>query len=103
MPGSKHYEAAYPRAGDVAILCEGDVIGYEVAMLKKWADAKLRNSPFVDIWACGTAIAIYGQSDAIGRSRPLLAVEDRDFRNREEAARECNASKKDRTARDIVI
>jgi len=35
---------------------------------------------------CGTGAAIFGMSDAIGRSRPIAVIEDRDFRPLSKAA-----------------
>lgn len=97
------YSTAYPRAGDAAILCEGDLVGYEASILQKWADRNLGTDPLVDIWPCGTASSIFGISDAIGRSRPILVVEDRDFRSEIEAERDCKNNRRDREGRDIRI
>jgi len=97
------YSTAYPRAGDAAILCEGDLVGYEASILQKWADRNLGTDPLVDIWPCGTATSIFGISDAIGRSRPILVVEDRDFRSEIEAKQDCENNKSDRERRDIHI
>ncbi len=83
------YHARYTRAGDVAILCEGDVAGYEAAMLSTWTDVSLGRGPLVDVWACGTSSALFGLSDAIGRARPLFVIEDRDYRTPSEAAEDC--------------
>lgn len=103
MPIDVAYREAYPRAGDVALLCEGDVIGYETKILQKWTTQKLRNEPMVDIWPCGTKGAIFGISDAIGRSRPLMVIEDRDFSTEEEATSDCTTSKSNRERRDVRV
>jgi hypothetical protein len=103
MGSSDPYSETYPRAGDVALLCEGDVIGYESSILAKWADLKLGTRPLVDVWPCGTGAALFGLSDALGRSRPLMVIEDRDFRTAEEAARDCKEFKKKRTDREVQI
>ena len=85
---NKRYLDRYPRSGNVAVLCEGDIIGYETNSLKKWLPST------VDIWSCGTAKSIYGIADAIGRSRPVLIIEDRDFRKLDQAQKECGKKKK---------
>jgi hypothetical protein len=103
LSSSNPYANAYPLAGKVALLCEGDVAGYEIRLLKEWADINLRTNPLVDVWACGTATAIYGVSDAIGRSRPILVIEDRDFRSVAEAEDDCRKQAKDRAKREIRV
>lgn len=97
------YLSAYPRAGQVALLCEGDVIGYEATLFQKWTGTELGNEPLVDIWCCGTSSSILGMSDAIGRSRPIFAIEDRDFRTVDEARDDCARIRKDREARAIKV
>jgi hypothetical protein len=103
MPTDPGYHEAYPRAGQVALLCEGDLVGYEASILRRWTDARLRMSPFVDIWPCGTGHAIYGMSDAIGRSRPLFAIEDRDFRTIDESKDDCQKISRNRQDRGIRL
>ena len=97
------YVSAYPRAGQVALLCEGDVIGYEATLFQKWTGTELGNEPLVDIWCCGTSSSIRGMSDAIGRSRPIFAIEDRDFRTIDEARDDCARIRKDREGRAIKV
>lgn len=97
------YLSAYPRAGQVALLCEGDLIGYEATLFQKWTGTEFGNLPLVDIWPCGTQTSIFGVSDAIGRSRPIFVIEDRDFRSSEEARSECTKHKKDRSGREIRV
>ena len=97
------YLSAYPRAGQVALLCEGDLIGYEATLFQKWTGTELGTAPLVDIWPCGTATSIHGVSDAIGRSRPIFVIEDRDFRSADESREDCARNRKDREGRDIQI
>ncbi len=99
----REYREAYPRAGNVAILCEGDLVGYEAAILRKWADTSEERSPLVDIWPCGTSSAIYGLCDSIGRSRPILVIEDRDFRDESTARKDCQKNEKDRRKRGVEL
>lgn len=61
------------------------------------------NEPLVDIWCCGTSSSILGISDAIGRSRPIFAIEDRDFRTIDEARDDCARIRKDRESRAVKI
>lgn len=91
------YRNAYPRSGDLAVLCEGDLLAYEALVLTKWCDARC------DIWPCGTKTAIYGYSDAIGRARPVVAMEDRDFRSVEQAQRDCDRARRDRERRAVKV
>ncbi len=95
--------SAYPRAGQIALLCEGDLVGYEATLFQKWTDQELGTAPLVDIWPCGTATSMHGISDAIGRVRPVLAIEDRDFRSANESRDDCARKKKDREGRDIRV
>lgn len=97
------YSEQYPRAGDVAVLCEGDLIGYEASTLRRWADAIVGTSPLVDVWPCGTASGMLGLSDAVGRSRPIVAIEDRDYREPQEAADDCSRVKADRRSRGVRV
>lgn len=97
------YPDLYPRSGHVALLCEGDLAGYETTVLRKWIDARLASRPLVDIWPCGTSQALFGLSDAIGRSRPLLVIEDRDFRSSAQAEKECRGIQKNRRGRAVKV
>jgi hypothetical protein len=87
---SPRYSSRYPRQGKVAILCEGDLAGYEADLLEKWSASQ---SPplFVDVWPCGTKTAIRGMADAIGRAVSFHVIEDRDYRTPENAREDCNA------------
>lgn len=96
---TQRYRERYPRFGQLAILCEGDVAGFEVDMIEKWTAFE----DYVDVWPCGTKTAIYGVSDAIGRSVPTIAIEDRDYRSIDEAAKECRAKAKDRKKRAVNL
>jgi hypothetical protein len=97
------YLSAYPRAGLIALLCEGDLIGYEATLFQKWTGAELGTAPLVDIWPCGTKNSIFGISDAIGRSRPIFVIEDRDFRSIDESRDDSARNKSDRERRDIRV
>ncbi|HEV7998964.1 MAG TPA: hypothetical protein VGP63_03725 [Planctomycetaceae bacterium] len=103
MPVGDGYDNAYPRAGKVALLCEGDLIGYEASILRRWTDDRVGTNPLVDIWPCGTGHAIYGMSDAIGRSCYVLAIEDRDFRTPAEAESDCQKTLNDRRRREVRV
>jgi hypothetical protein len=97
------YLSAYPRAGQIALLCEGDLIGYEATLFQKWTGTELGTAPLVDIWPCGTATSIHGVSDAVGRSRPIFVIEDRDFRSADESREDCARNQKDRERRSIRV
>ena len=98
----KHYPSRYPRSGQKAILCEGDLAGYEVDMLESWT-AAFPDVGLVDVWPCGTKTAIFGMADAIGRAIPVFVIEDRDHRSHDVAVKDCRRSKKDRTGRSVKI
>ena len=98
----QHYSARYPRSGQVAILCEGDIAGYEAVLLEEWT-GKHPSLGFVDVWSCGTKTAIYGISDAIGRGIPTCVIEDRDSRSLEIAKKDCRGNVKDRQGRGVEI
>ena len=100
---AREYSEAYPRAGNAAILCEGDLVGYEAGLLRKWVDTCVGCSPLVDIWPCGTSSAIYGLCDSIGRSRPILVIEDRDFRDVSDVQKDCKDKEKDRRKRGVKL
>lgn len=93
----------YPRSGNVAILCEGDVAAYDASILRQWADRQFGTRPLVDVWPCGTGESLFGVSDAIGRTRPLFVIEDRDFRSEDDAFKYCRGKEKDRRKRDVRI
>jgi hypothetical protein len=87
----------------VALLCEGDLVGYEVSILRRWLDQHLGTNPLVDLWPCGTQKAIFGMSDAIGRSRPIVVIEDRDFRTPSETVAQSATIKQRRAERELSI
>lgn len=97
-----HYKNRYPRSGQRALLCEGDVAGYEVDLLVRWT-ARFPELGLVDVWPCGTKTAIYGITDAIGRSIPTFVIEDRDHRTPLQATKDCRANAKDRVKRGVQI
>lgn len=97
------YEKAYTGPGEVAVLCEGDLLGYEATMLGRWFTERLGNDPVADLWPCGTNEALFGVSDAIGRARPVVVIEDRDYRTWGEAERECDQKKGERRAREVRL
>ncbi|MFA7236729.1 MAG: hypothetical protein WC058_07685 [Phycisphaeraceae bacterium] len=96
------YDGLYPLPGSLAILCEGDVAGYEKDTIEKWL-VKSRDIAAVDVWACGTKTAIFGFADAIGRSVPIFAIEDRDYRSLQEAEGECHGNAQSRIDRGIAV
>jgi hypothetical protein len=98
-----HYHSSYPRSGDVALLCEGDLVGYETSILRRWLDQHLGTNPLVDLWPCGTGAAIFGMSDAIGRSRPIAVIEDRDYKAPSKAAEQSANKKQRREERGLSI
>jgi hypothetical protein len=97
------YPSAKPIGCDGLIICEGDATGYETALLKKWADAADLNGRFVKALACGTASALFGMADAIGRTTPIIVIEDRDFRTDDEARKECHKNLKNRQGRSVAV
>lgn len=103
MPNQPLYPKAKPIDGNVLILCEGDVVGYESNLLKAWADAKDLNGRFIKVMACGTSEALFGVADAIGRTVPIIVVEDRDFRTLDEARKECDKKLKNREGRSVAM
>ncbi|MBI4669348.1 MAG: hypothetical protein HY747_09240 [Elusimicrobia bacterium] len=94
------YLNTYPRTGDCAIVCEGDFVGYEAALIVKWF---LNNNLHIDVWPCGMASAAPGVVDAIGRSIPVFVIEDRDFRELSQANQGCEKKKDDRVQRGARI
>ena len=95
------YSTRYPRQGDVALLCEGDVAGFEVDLLEKWTIQ--RTGIFIDVWPCGTKSSFFGVSDAIGRSRPIAVLEDRDFQTAVQASKACEQLAEKRRDREVEV
>jgi hypothetical protein len=92
----------YPGPGDVALLCEGDLAGYESAVLRRWREAA-GLSALLDVHPCGTRTALSGMADAIGRAVPVVVIEDRDFRSDSQVTRDCEITSKDRRARGVKL
>lgn len=103
MPNAPLYPNAKPFDCNVLILCEGDVVGYEPQLLKAWADGTDLSGRFVKVLACGTSEALYGIADAVGRTVPIIVVEDRDFRTVDEARKECEKKLKNREGRGLAM
>lgn len=103
MAANPQYRSSYPRGGQVALLCEGDLVGYEASVLRRWLDTHLGTHPLVDLWPCGTCTAILGVADAIGRSRPIAVIEDRDYRLPEDAQKQVGGIRRRRADRGIEI
>lgn len=97
------YADSYDLAGQVAVLTEGDLVGYEAGILRKWADQTFGTDPLIDVRPCGTSSALVGFSDAVGRSRPLLVIEDLDFRRDDQAQKDCQKQEKNRKQRGILL
>jgi hypothetical protein len=96
---AQRYVNRYPGQGRVAVLCEGDLAGYEADLIARLT----AQYGYVDVMPCGTKTAIFGMCDAIGRSIPVVALEDRDYRNCEDARADCNRSMRDRQARGVQV
>ncbi|MCC7492171.1 MAG: hypothetical protein IT204_07505 [Fimbriimonadaceae bacterium] len=79
MTPTQLYRSSYPRTGDAALLCEGDLLGFEVAVLQRWLPTAVVGGEAVDIWPCGTKDAVRGMLDSIGRARPVAGIVDRDW------------------------
>ncbi len=96
------YDGRYPLQGTLAVLCEGDVAGYEKDLLEKWL-VQARSVASIDVWPCGTKKAAFGMADALGRSVPILVIEDRDYLSLDDAKKACdkNAADRRRRAADI--
>ena len=104
MRSSTHarYSQRYPRQGKAAILCEGDIAGYEVDLIEKWSAMKTDRA-YVDVWPCGTRKAIFGVSDVLGRCVPIFVIEDHDFRTDELANRQCEENMNERKKRGVDL
>ena len=93
----------YIGAEKFALLCEGDRTGYEAALLREWRDAEVPNEKKFDIWPCGTSDGLFAMADAIGRTVRIVAVEDRDFRDVNQAEADCKVKFADRERRNIAM
>ena len=94
---------ACPFSCDVLVLCEGDAVGYETQLLKLWADAEDLEGAFVQVMPGGTSEALYGMADSVGRTVPIIVIEDRDFRTPDEARADSNSKKTDRQNRSVSV
>ena len=103
MPNLPLFPENYPGPGSVAILCEGDLTGYEVAIIGRWLRERVPTDQTVDIRPCGTGEALFGMADAIGRTVRLVVVEDRDFRSADRAKEECAAKCAERKERNLAM
>jgi hypothetical protein len=103
MPNSPLHPQNYPGAGQFVILCEGDLTGYEAALLGLWLRERRPTEKAVDVRPCGTSEALIGTADAIGRTVRIVVVEDRDFRSPDRAAEECAKKLADRETRGLAM
>lgn len=103
MPNAPLYPNSKPVDGDVLVLCEGDAVGYEPHLLKLWADGADLAGRFVKVLPCGTGDGLYGMADAVGRTVPIIVIEDRDFRTYDEARGECDKKLKNREGRSVAM
>jgi len=103
MPNAPLFPENYPGPGRFAILCEGDVTGYEAAILGRWLRERVPTVETVDVRPCGTGEALFGMADAIGRIVRLIVVEDRDFRSAERAKKECAVKCAEREERNLAM
>lgn len=97
------YPQNYSGPGTFAILCEGDLPGYEAAVLGRWLRERTPTTETVDVRPCGTGEALFGMADAIGRSVRVIVIEDRDFRSAERAKAECAAKCAEREERNLAM
>lgn len=103
MPNAPLYPQNYPASGTFAILCEGDLTGYEAAILGRWLRERTPTAETVDVRPCGTGEALFGMADAIGRSVRVIVIEDRDFRSAERAKAECADKCAEREERNLAM
>ncbi len=103
MPNAPLYPQNYSGPGTFAILCEGDLPGYEAAILGRWLRERTPTPETVDVRPCGTGEALFGMADAIGRSVRVIVIEDRDFRSVVRAREECAAKCAEREERNLAM
>jgi hypothetical protein len=103
MPNTPLYPQNYSGFGAFAILCEGDLPGYEAAILGRWLRERTPTKEIVDVRPCGTGGALLGMADAIGRSVRVIVIEDRDFRSAERAKTECAKKCAERDERNLAM
>lgn len=97
MPNAPSYPPTglYRGSARVALLCEGDVIGYDVQLLSKWCRSARGGRLHVDVWPCGTGDGIRALADSYGREVYIVGLEDRDFRTPKEAESDCEETFKE--------
>lgn len=103
MPNDPLYPSSYPGPGRFVLLCEGDMVGYEAAILGRWLRERTPSGETVDVRPCGTGEALLGVADAIGRTVRLVIIEDRDFRTPEQAAADCEQKRIEREERHLAL
>ncbi len=87
MPNDPVYKNSgfYRGSAPVALLCEGDVIGYEAQLLGRWFRSQAAGALKIDVWACGTGHGLRAIADSFGREVRIVGIEDRDFRTQAQA------------------
>ena len=103
MPNAPLFPENYSGSGKFAILCEGDLTGYEAAILGRWLRERVPTTETVDVRPCGAGEALIGMADAIGRSVRVIVVEDRDFRSADRAKNECARKCAEREDRGLAM
>ena len=84
-------------------MCEGDLSGYEAAILGRWLRERTPTDKTVDVRPCGTSEALFGMADAIGRAVRVIVIEDRDFRSPDRAKAECDSTCTEREERNLAM
>lgn len=102
VPNYPLFSQHYPGAERFALLCEGDLAGYEAAILGRWRSSLPHERQF-DIWPCGTSEGLISMADAIGRSVRIAIIEDRDSRTPDVAQQDCRSRQRDRESRGIAM
>jgi hypothetical protein len=103
VPNAPLYPNNSPHSGYFVILCEGDLPGYEAAILGRWLRDRTPTNKTVDVRPCGTSSALIGTADAVGRTTRIIVVEDRDFRTVGEAKAKCDAALAEREERNLAM
>ncbi len=101
-PASKN-SGFYRGSAPVALLCEGDVVGYEAQLLGRWFRSQAAGALKIDVWACGTGQGLRAIADSYGRAVKIVGIEDRDFRTDSEAEQDCEESIRDLENRGVAI
>ncbi len=91
MPNDPVYKNSgfYRGSAPVALLCEGDVIGYEAQLFGRWFRSQAAGALRIDVWACGTGHGLRAIADSFGREVKIVGIEDRDFRTQAQADQDC--------------